>query len=186
MPYGTNNCTYCACVAKVAFLSIFFNIIYTTYRKSKYMHLRLRKLHDFFSLTHIRTPYILDHLMRDAESHLLVHGMWEVLMLPNSCSWFLGILFRNYCPKPKSGTRRSLNWKKPMISQISAVLAQGWRGGGGALKVEGTNVFSCISSHFVPRPPPLFLTTVHYYPKRGREIGVRVGCTTWNTYAFYM
>ena len=35
VPYGTGSCTYCACIAKVAFISIFqfFFIIYTTYRK---------------------------------------------------------------------------------------------------------------------------------------------------------
>ena len=34
VPYGTGSRTYCACIAKVAFLSIFdFFIIYTLYRK---------------------------------------------------------------------------------------------------------------------------------------------------------
>ena len=75
MPYGTGSRTYCACIAKVAFLSIFqfflqftrltakknytplpqkkiiqfFFIIYTTYRKKKITRIyRKKKLHDDF------------------------------------------------------------------------------------------------------------------------------------------
>ena len=55
MPYGTGKCTYCSCIAKVAFLSIFpfFFIIYTTYRKKK-LHsfaAELRKF-NFFCNSH--------------------------------------------------------------------------------------------------------------------------------------
>ena len=56
MPYGTGSCTYCACIAKVAFLSIFnFFIIYTTYRKNKKITLPYRKNKkiQFFFIIHM-------------------------------------------------------------------------------------------------------------------------------------
>ena len=53
MPYGTGSCTYCACIAKVAFLSNFqfFFIICTTYCKKKLPAFTAKKntrLDDFF------------------------------------------------------------------------------------------------------------------------------------------
>ena len=72
VPYGTGSCTYCACIAKVAFLSIFqffynlhdlpqkkklhaftakkgnsiFFIIYTSYHKKKLPIYCKKNLHD--------------------------------------------------------------------------------------------------------------------------------------------
>ena len=55
MSYGTGGCTYCACIAKVAFLSIFqfFLIIYTTYRKKEITRpYRKNKKIQFFFIIH--------------------------------------------------------------------------------------------------------------------------------------
>ena len=81
MPYGTGSCTYCTCIAKVAFLSIFqfFFILYVTYCKKKIHPFTAKKIIQFddFFVHELHSSLCLSIVAKHACHDLLIFRFLE-------------------------------------------------------------------------------------------------------------
>ena len=76
VPYGTGNCTECACIAKVAFFSIFqffYNLHDLPQKKNNYMHLPQKKIIQFFLIIYMTyREKKITRIYREKELHNLL------------------------------------------------------------------------------------------------------------------